>query len=133
MVDSEALVAELLDWFDTWPKCRPAQAAGWRMDARLHPYDRLFSPLTVNRLELANRIAMGPMGNLSMADPSGRPSEQMIAYFEARARGGAGLLISGLVPASPGGDPSVPQPGGFAWFPRIDGSRAVLAGWRDLA
>jgi 2-enoate reductase len=130
---TDALVSELLDWFDTWPRDAPDSPAGWRMSASLHPYDHLFAPLTVNRLPLANRIIMGPMGNLSMADPSGRPSEQMIAYFEARARGGAGLLISGLVPASPATDPSVIQPGGFAWFPRIDGSRAVLAGWRDLA
>jgi 2-enoate reductase len=71
VADSEGLVAELLDWFDTWPKRGAAQAAGWTMDARLHPYDRLFSPLTVNRLVLPNRIAMGPMGNLSMPIPPG--------------------------------------------------------------
>ncbi len=130
---TETLVSELLQWFETWPLERPLPCAGWSMSSNLHPYDHLFSPLTVNRLTLPNRIVMGPMGNLSMADPSGRPSEQMIAYFEARARGGAGLLISGLVPTSPASDPSVVQRGGFAWFPRIDGSRAVLAGWRDLA
>jgi 2-enoate reductase len=130
---AEGPVSELLDWFDTWPRETPTATAGWTMSGRLHPYDHLFAPLTVNRLALPNRIVMGPMGNLSMVDPSGRPSEQMIAYFEARARGGAGLLISGLVPVSPATDPSVLQPGGFAWFPRIDGSRAVLAGWRDLA
>ncbi|WP_270936852.1 oxidoreductase [Falsiroseomonas oryzae] len=130
---SDTLVSELLAWFDTWPRGAQASAADWMMDGSLHPYDHLFAPLTVNRLTLANRVIMGPMGNLSMADPSGRPSERMIAYFEARARGGAGLLISGLVPTSPAIDPSVIQPGGFAWFPRIDGSRAVLAGWRDLA
>lgn len=129
----EALVSELLDWFDTWPRDTPAARDAWTMGDGLHPYDHLFSPLQVNRLTIPNRIVMGPMGNLSMVDPSGRPSEQMIAYFEARARGGAGLLISGLVPVSPATDPSVIQPGGFAWFPRIDGSRAVLAGWRDLA
>ncbi len=123
---------ELLDWFERWPGDAPGAVAGWTMGDRLHPYHRLFSPFTVNRLTLPNRIVMGPMGNLSMAEPSGRPSEQMIAYFEARARGGAGLLISGLVPVSPATDPSVLQPGGAAWFPRIDGSRAVLAGWRDL-
>lgn len=132
-VAPDGLVSALLDWFDNWPRDTPAAPGGWTMSDSLHPYDHLFAPLTVNRLTLPNRIIMGPMGNLSMADPSGRPSEQMIAYFEARARGGAGLLVSGLVPVSPAADPSVLQPGGFAWFPRIDGSRAVLAGWRDLA
>jgi 2-enoate reductase len=112
--DTETLVSELLQWFETWPRESPIPCAGWSMSGDLHPYDHLFSPLTVNRLTLPNRIVMGPMGNLSMADPSGRPSEQMIAYFEARARGGAGLLISGLVPTSPASDPSVVQRGGFA-------------------
>ncbi len=111
---TEALVSELLDWFDNWPRQTPAAPSGWTMSDSLPPYDHLFAPLTVNRLALPNRIIMGPMGNLSMADPSGRPSERMIAYFEARARGGAGLLISGLVPVSPATDPSVLQPGGFA-------------------
>ncbi|MCC6719247.1 MAG: FAD-dependent oxidoreductase, partial [Acetobacteraceae bacterium] len=129
----QALIADLVDWFETWPQHAAASADAWAMRDRLHPYDHLFAPITVNRLALKNRLVMGPMGNLSMVDPSGRPNTAMIAYFAARARGGVGLIISGLVPASPASDPSVLQPGGSAWFPRIDGARSVLAGWRDLA
>lgn len=132
-LNSQALIAELVDWFEMWPQDASSSTATWAMTDRLHPYVHLFSPITINQLTLKNRLIMGPMGNLSMVDPSGRPSAAMIAYFTARARGGVGLIISGLVPASPTSDPSVLQPGGVAWFPRIDGARSVLAGWRDLA
>jgi len=43
---------------------------------------------------------MGPMGNISMADETGRPSNKMIQYFAERARGGAGLITTGLVPVT---------------------------------
>jgi 2-enoate reductase len=56
----------------------------------------------------------------------------MIAYFEERARGGVGLIISGLVPISPESDPTVIQTGGLVFLPLINGSRSVFAGWRDL-
>jgi 2-enoate reductase len=68
-----------------------------------------------------------------MVEETGRPSGKMIAYFEARARGGVGLITSGLVPVSPESDPAIPQRGGLAFLPRINGSRSVFAGWRDLA
>ena len=131
--DNATLVADLLEWFTTWPEEHGESRGSWRMTVDLHPYDRLFSTVEVNRLELGNRIIMGPMGNLSMVDATGRPDAKMIAYFAARAAGGAGLLITGLVPVSPACDPSVPQPDGIAWFPRISGARSLLAGWRDLA
>ncbi len=99
------------------------------MSAGLFPYDRLFTPITVNRLTIPNRIIMGPMGNLGMADAAGRPTEKMIAYFAARARGGAGLITSGLVPVSHRIDPTVKYSG---TFPRLDNGRHVMAGWRDL-
>ncbi len=35
---------------------------------------------------------MGPMGNIAMADETGKPSEKMIQYFIERAKGGVGLL-----------------------------------------
>jgi len=125
-------IAQLVKWLGTW-----SQDAGARDDSgmtgRLYPYDHLFSPITINGLELKNRLVMGPMGNLAMADETGRPGAKMIAYFEARAAGGVGLITSGLVPSSPASDPSIIQSGGQTYFPRINGSRGVAAGWRDLA
>lgn len=77
---------------------------------------------------------MAPMGNINMADPIGRPLPKMIEYFAERARGGTGLLITGLIPVSYGIDPTVSEDNDTTYFPRIDGSsRTRLAGYRDLA
>ncbi|HOV63673.1 MAG TPA: FAD-dependent oxidoreductase, partial [Spirochaetia bacterium] len=57
----------------------------------------------------------------------------MLEYFAARAKGGVGLITSGLVPISHGIDPSVTELGDLTYFPRIDRSRSVFAGWRDIA
>jgi 2-enoate reductase len=129
---SQALVSQLIQEYGTWFQEEEAARRG-RMTADLHPYDHLFSPVQVNRLEIKNRLVMGPMGNISMADETGRPGAKMIEYYVERARGGAGLITSGLVPVSFKVDPSFLEPGGLVYLPRLDGSRSVLAGWRDLA
>jgi len=55
--------------------------------------EKLFSPIEIGGLTIKNRIVMAPMGaNLENID--GSVSEILINYFEARARGGAGLIIS---------------------------------------
>lgn len=99
----------------------------------LYPYTSIFSPIKVNKLEIKNRLVMGPMGNVNVADEDGRPSEKMIAYFEARAKGGVGLITTGLVPTSHGIDPTVTEKDNLSYFPRIDRSRTNLVGWRNLA
>jgi len=103
------------------------------MTSHLYPYRQLFQPIQVNGVKIKNRIVMGPIGNVSMADETGRPSTKMIQYFAERARGGVGLIASGLVPVTLAADPSFAEPGDLAYLPRIDGSRSVFAGWRDLA
>jgi len=102
------------------------------MTRRLYPYTQLFAPIQVNGVRLKNRLVMGPMGNIQMADELGRPSPKMIAYFVERARGGVGLITSGIVPVSQGVDPSVVEPGERSYFPRMD-TRTTFTGWRDLA
>ncbi len=64
-------------------------------------YPRLFTPLRIGPLTLANRIVMGSMHTrLEAAD---RPAERLAAFYAARARGGAGMIITGGVsPDSPG-------------------------------
>jgi len=126
------MLAELLQSFGDWFQDEQVWAQG-RMTQKLYPYTMLFSPLQVNSLRLKNRLVMGPMGNVAMADEMGRPSNRMIQYFVERARGGVGLITSGLVPVSQGIDPSVTEPGDRSLFPRIDRSRTVFAGWRELA
>lgn len=103
------------------------------MTSTLYPYDMLFSPIRINRLTIKNRVVMAPMGNLQMAEESGRPNDKMLQYFFARAAGGVGLLTTGLIPISHGIDPTVTEPKNRSYFPRIDGTRTNFAGWRDLA
>ena len=103
------------------------------MTNKLYPYTSLFSPIKVNKLTIKNRIVMGPMGNISMCEETGRPNQKMISYFEERAKGGVGLITTGLIPVSYGIDSSIIELGNLSYFPRIDRSRTVYAGWRDLA
>lgn len=96
-------------------------------------FEKLFEPSNIGTCNLMNRIIMAPMANINMADPIGRPTEKMIAYYRERAKGGTGLLITGLVPVSFGIDPTVSEDNDTTYFPRIDGtSRTRLSGWRDL-
>ena len=53
----------------------------------------LFDGLQIGSMKLKNRIAMGPMGTTGEAD--GAYTMDGIYYFEERARGGAGLIITG--------------------------------------
>ena len=103
------------------------------MTQELYPFDKLFSPIKINKLTVKNRIVMAPMGNIDMCEETGRPSDMMLQYFFARAKGGCGLITTGLVPVSHGIDTTVTELDKLTYFPRIDRSRTVMAGWRDLA
>ena len=58
-------------------------------------YPHLLSPGRIGTLELKNRIAVTAMG-VSMSEDDGTVGERLIAYHEAQARGGVGLIISGV-------------------------------------
>lgn len=62
-------------------------------------YERLLAPGRIGTLDVRNRIIMAPMGDL-LANGDGSVSDNQIAYFEARARGGAGLLLVGSISVS---------------------------------
>lgn len=59
-------------------------------------YDRLFSPGRIGSLTLKNRIAM-TAASASLSEPDGTMTEDMLAYYEARAKGGVGLIITEMV------------------------------------
>ena len=126
---------DLEDQFGNWVKDPIANGKGncAKMTGDLYPYDNIFSPVKVNRTVIKNRVVMGPMGNLMMCEETGRPNDKMLEYFFARAKGGVGLLTTGLIPVSHGIDHSVTEPGERTLFPRMDKYRTVFAGWRDLA
>lgn len=139
----DALVQQLVDSYDNWaattdnsandPACAGACGGAARMTQELYPYDRLFSPIKINRLTIKNRIVMAPMGNIDMCEETGRPNDMMLQYFFARAKGGCGLITTGLIPVSHGIDTTVTELDGLTYFPRIDRSRTVMPGWRGLA
>jgi 2,4-dienoyl-CoA reductase (NADPH2) len=58
------------------------------------PIKTLSSPLKIGHLTLANRVIMGPMAANAPGE-DGTPTEQTIAFFERRARGGVGMIICG--------------------------------------
>jgi 2,4-dienoyl-CoA reductase (NADPH2) len=55
-------------------------------------YPRLFSPLHLGPVTLANRLVFA--AHLTNYAEDGRPSAQHAAYYAARAEGGAGLIIT---------------------------------------
>jgi 2,4-dienoyl-CoA reductase-like NADH-dependent reductase (Old Yellow Enzyme family)/thioredoxin reductase len=56
-------------------------------------YDKLFSTGRIGRVEIKNRVVMTPMGT-AIAAPGGGVNDDIIAYYEARAKGGVGLIES---------------------------------------
>jgi 2,4-dienoyl-CoA reductase-like NADH-dependent reductase (Old Yellow Enzyme family) len=54
----------------------------------------LASSFFINKLQIKNRIVLGPMAVLRPTE-DGRPSEQTIAFLARRAKGGVGLVIVG--------------------------------------
>ena len=55
-------------------------------------YPNIFKEGKIGNLTLKNRIVMPPMGT-NLAGPEGEVTDQLIAYYEERAKGGTGLLI----------------------------------------
>ncbi len=62
-------------------------------------YDSLLSPGRIGSMELRNRIVMTAMGS-NLCNPDGTLNERIKAYYEARARGGAAMVIMGSVSIS---------------------------------
>ncbi|MGN8245781.1 FAD-dependent oxidoreductase [Cellulomonas soli] len=58
-------------------------------------FDRTLSPGRIGSLELPNRIVLAPMGT-EMGTHEGLFTEREIAYYTARAAGGAGLVMTGI-------------------------------------
>jgi 2,4-dienoyl-CoA reductase-like NADH-dependent reductase (Old Yellow Enzyme family) len=54
--------------------------------------DVLFTPVSIGTLRLANRIVMAPMTR--GFSPDGVPGPDVAAYYERRARGGVGLIVT---------------------------------------
>lgn len=58
-------------------------------------FSRLLEPARIGALELRNRVIMVPMGT-EMGDHDGHLTDREVAYYAERARGGTGLVVTGI-------------------------------------
>jgi 2-enoate reductase len=59
-------------------------------------YKILFEPIKIGELELKNRFVMAPMGPGGLCDADGTYNERGVEYYVERAKGGTGLLMTGV-------------------------------------
>lgn len=87
----------------------PADLAAFRDDPILDAppavrrYDRLLKPIKIGKLTIRNRVCLTGHGTGMPTD--GTPNDQLIDYYEARAKGEVGLIMLGsqqVHPTSPG-------------------------------
>jgi N-ethylmaleimide reductase len=84
--------------------------------------DRLFSPITLGAIDLANRIVMAPMTR-DRAGPDDVPTDLMVEYYAQRASAGM-IVTEGVQPSAAGK--------GYWRTPGIH-SAAQVEGWRKVA
>lgn len=87
-------------------------------------FKHLFSPIQLGEVELKNRIVMPPM-HTRCAAKDGSVTETLLDYYEARAKGGAGLIIVEAATIN-----SVRK-----FYPNTLGlfDDALIRGWKELA
>ena len=56
-------------------------------------FDSLFTPFSIGKMEIKNRLIMAPMGTYAAA-MDGSCSDTLARYFEERAKGGVGAIIT---------------------------------------
>ena len=59
-------------------------------------YPNLLKPGKIGSLEIKNRVVVTPVG-LFYADSNGEAGDHYCAYLEERAKGGAGILMTGII------------------------------------
>ena len=58
-------------------------------------FEHLLSPMNIGTMTVKNRTVM-TAAEFSLGEPSGKPTEQLMDYYEERAKGGVGLIIPGV-------------------------------------
>ena len=97
-------------------------------------YRCLFSPITINRLEIKNRIAYPSLGLLFSYDS--RLNDRYYDFFRERAKGGAGIVTvgpvgvdflgSGILALSIAGDEFIPDFTTATTIIKKEGARAWI-------
>ena len=88
-------------------------------------YPKMFEEIRIGTKVAKNRLVMSPMGN-NMANADGSISDQQVAYYGTRAKGGVGTIVAGVT--------CIDYPRGKtnACQDRADGEKYV-PGWQRLA
>lgn len=60
-------------------------------------FEKMFEPIKIGGVEIKNRIAMAPMNTMFSYNNSGYVTEEVLAHYAARAKGGFGLIITECV------------------------------------
>lgn len=83
---------------------------------------KIFEPIEIKGMKLKNRIGMSPFLNMPGSE-DGSVTDLTIRWFEERAKGGAGLIMTGSV------GPALPSPR-FLERMAASGMAAAFAGRR---
>lgn len=59
-------------------------------------FSKLFEPIKIKNVEIKNRYSMAPMGPFGFTDNNGAFTQEGIDYYVERAKGGTGLIITGI-------------------------------------
>lgn len=62
----------------------------------MNKYKKLFESIKIGKCEIKNRFALAPMGPLGLGDSEGGFNQRGIDYYTERAKGGTGLIITGV-------------------------------------
>lgn len=65
-------------------------------EAKKTSFENIFKPIHLGPVELKNRIVLAPMNEI-MSGVNGEVTQQEIAYYAARAKGGVSLVITGAI------------------------------------
>jgi 2,4-dienoyl-CoA reductase-like NADH-dependent reductase (Old Yellow Enzyme family)/thioredoxin reductase len=85
-------------------------------------FSKIFQPASIGRMQLKNRIVMPPIGTYFVEEGE-PPGQRMLDYYEARARGGVGLII--LEGSAPDLQCTLPRQASL-------GDDRLIRGWRRL-
>lgn len=86
-------------------------------------FTKLLEPTSIGRMQVKNRIVMPPIGTF-YAEKDGAVGQRMLDYYEARARGGTGLII--VEGSAPSPQCTMPRQASL-------GEDSFIPGWRKLA
>lgn len=67
-------------------------------------YPNLFKSYKIGNLTIKNRVAMSPMHLGGRMDSTGNMTDEVIDYYEARAKGGFGMIITNIYSLEGGGE-----------------------------